>query len=554
MKLNLSERIKEIALDLTSQLSVVGSSDEVLMAEKVYSIMSKIDYFSVHKENLYYVDCKGDLLGRKVVVAELNGKKSDSKKTVVMIGHFDTVGISDYGALQEYATKPLELIGKLAELKLSDEVRADLESGNYMFGRGLFDMKAGVAAIIAIMEKISQNIDEFEGNIVFGAVCDEEGNSEGMLNFVPHLIELKKKKGYEYLAMLDPDYIAPQYPGDPLKYVYIGSVGKIMPTFYVVGKETHVGESFDGLDPNQIVAAITSRINLNPEFCDEAEGEVTLPPITLKQRDLKPEYSVQVANKAILFFNYATHQITPDKILVQMINAAQECFEDVVDELNNRYKEFCKMAGRDFKQLPWKARTISFEELYANVKAEVGDKLDQMVADFLNEIKKDETIDVRDKSTKLVDFVHNMWSDKDPVVIVYFTPPYYPHVHVGTERPKDIALTDAVKKAVEKVKPRYDYELVERKFLPCISDLSYATAPKDPKVVESLKSNTPGYGYLYELPIEAMQELDLPVADIGTYGKDAHKFTERIETHATFNVTPELLYETILNLLTSTPG
>ena len=48
----------------------------------------------------------------------------------------------------------------------------------------------------------------------------------------------------------------------------MGTVGKLMPTFYVVGKETHVGESFKGLDPNQITAQIISRINLNPEFCD----------------------------------------------------------------------------------------------------------------------------------------------------------------------------------------------------------------------------------------------------------------------------------------------
>ncbi len=46
-----------------------------------------------------------------------------------------------------------------------------------------------------------------------------------------------------------------------------------------------------------------------------------------------------------------------------------------------------------------------------------------------------------------------------------------------------------------------------------------------------------------------MQVLDLPVVDIGTVGKDAHKYTERIETRFTFEYTPELVYQTILNLL-----
>ena len=35
-----------------------------------------------------------------------------------------------------------------------------------------------------------------------------------------------------------------EFEGDENKYVYIGTVGKLMPSFYVVGKETHVGESF----------------------------------------------------------------------------------------------------------------------------------------------------------------------------------------------------------------------------------------------------------------------------------------------------------------------
>ena len=46
-----------------------------------------------------------------------------------------------------------------------------------------------------------------------------------------------------------------------------------------------------------------------------------------------------------------------------------------------------------------------------------------------------------------------------------------------------------------------------------------------------------------------MQALDLPVTDIGTVGKDAHKFTERIDPRFTFQYTPELIYQTIKNLL-----
>ncbi|MGI6212788.1 MAG: M20/M25/M40 family metallo-hydrolase [Anaerovoracaceae bacterium] len=549
MKIPESEHIKELAVDLVSQQSIVDTPDEIKMAEKIYNIFAGMDYYKKHPENLYYVDCKDDALGRKVVVAEMNGEKGDSKKTVAMIGHFDTVGISDYGPLAEYNTKPYELAEKFKGVKLPPEAQADLESGDYLFGRGLFDMKSGDAIIIAMMEEIAKDIENFEGNLVYGAVCDEEGNSGGMLNLVPKLVELKKTKGYDYQALLDPDYVAPAYPGDPLKYVYIGTVGKIMPTFYIFGKETHVGESFDGLDPNQIAAALTSRINLNPEFSDTLEGEVTLPPITLKQRDLKPEYSVQIANKAVVMFNFATHSWTPDIVLKKMKDAGQECFQEVVDTLNERYHKYCDMVGREFKPQPWVARTMTYSELYAAVKAEKGEQLDKDVAALKEKLKKDNSIDARDKDLQIVDFVHDQWSDHDPVLITFITQPYYPHVFVDGAKAKDAKLIDSVKKAVAETEPNYDYDLRPRKFLPCISDLSYGAAPKEKDAIDALKENEPGYGTLYELPLEDMAELDLPVADIGSFGKDAHKFTERVDMKATYEVTASLFVKTVENLL-----
>ena len=98
MKPEVNKRIEQIALDFVSQQSVVDTPDEVKMADKVYKTISEIDYWKKNPDKLRFVPVKGDLLGRKIVVAELNGEKAPSDKTVVMIGHFDTVGISDYGA------------------------------------------------------------------------------------------------------------------------------------------------------------------------------------------------------------------------------------------------------------------------------------------------------------------------------------------------------------------------------------------------------------------------------------------------------------------------
>ncbi len=88
-----------------------------------------------------------------------------------------------------------------------------------------------------------------------------------------------------------------------------------------------------------------------------------------------------------------------------------------------------------------------------------------------------------------------------------------------------------------------------KKFYPYISDLSYAAAPREENAVGSLKNNMPGFGIKYNLPIEEMQKLNLPVVNIGPFGKDAHKFTERLEKDYSFNIAPRLVYQTIINLL-----
>jgi arginine utilization protein RocB len=396
------------------------------------------------------------------------------------------------------------------------------------------------------MEDMANRLDEWEGNVVFCAVGDEEGNSGGMLSFVPELIRLKERHGYDYLAVLDTDYVAPRYDGDDHRYIYIGTVGKLMPSFYIVGKETHVGQPFNGLDPTQIAGAIILKINKNIAYSDVVEGEVSLPPITLQHRDLKAEYSVQIARAVNLYFNYATHNSTPDQVMAKMLKAAYDSFYEIVSTLNERYDIFCKASHIETKPLTWKARVISYQDLYNAVYAERGEVLVERIEALKSEMLKDSRIDERLFSQHLVAAVHNMWSDKDPVVIVYFSPPYYPHNYVTGKSEKERRLIETLKTVVTKHKGKRP--IVGRKFYPYISDLSFASAPSSDRI-ESLKNNMPAYGSRYTLPIEDMQKLHLPVANIGPFGKDAHQFTERIEKDYSFKVVPTILYDTILKLL-----
>lgn len=545
---DLSARIEELTVTLTEQPSVLNTPDELRMAALVHDLLAQMPYFKAHPDLLCYLDARGDRLGRRSVMAVLRGEKDESRRTVICVGHMDTVGVSDYGALRPWAHRPRELAEKLREMEnLSPECRRDLESGDYLFGRGVFDMKAGDAVLLALMEFLSADPRAFSGNLIFLGVCDEEGGSAGMLSAVTALRALQDSGDYDFRALLDTDYMTGEYAGDGNKYIYVGTVGKLLPAFYVVGKETHVGESFKGLDPNQIAAAITAEIDLNPDYCDTAEGETTLPPVALRQRDLKPEYSVQTAGTALVYFNYATHCSTPDQVLARMTGAAEKAMDRTLAALQARYDRYCALSRRPRQQLPWRTRVLTFAELCARVRAERGAELDAQMEALAKRLAAEEGLDAREQSLRLVELVHSLWSDRDPAVIVCFFPPYYPHIYVEGTREKERELLAAARRTVAETAG--EDRLVWKKFFPYISDLSYAAAPREPRVVAALRDNLPGFGVTYDLPLADMQALDLPVLDIGTFGHDAHKFTERLEKNYSFHVTPELVLRTILNLL-----
>ena len=229
MLTGIDKKIKNLTLELTQILSIVGTAEENNVVERIYDRFREMNYFINHPERVKYVPVEDDNLNRKSVMAIVKGEKKKSNKTVILIGHTDTVGISDYGDIKEYATKPLELAEKLKNLSLPEEALKDLESGRYLFGRGIFDMKCGVATLMTLVEMFSDHVEDLEGNLVFAAVCDEEGNSGGMLSVVKELVKLMEEENFDYQAVIMQTIWLPK--GDDSRYIYVGTVGKLMLPF-----------------------------------------------------------------------------------------------------------------------------------------------------------------------------------------------------------------------------------------------------------------------------------------------------------------------------------
>ena len=111
--------------------------------------------------------------GREFTYCEYCGTKvlihDDSKQTIILHGHHDTVQVDDFGSIKEFAFDCDALPEKIKAITSDPEVLADIESGEWMFGRGASDMKSGNAVNLALLRYFTEHLDQFDGNLIFMA-------------------------------------------------------------------------------------------------------------------------------------------------------------------------------------------------------------------------------------------------------------------------------------------------------------------------------------------------------------------------------------------------
>ena len=88
------------------------------------------------------------------------------------------------------------------------------------------------------------------------------------------------------------------------------------------------------------------------------------------------------------------------------------------------------------------------------------------------------------------------------------------------------------------MKDNFDVDAKQVHYFNGISDLSYVNYDENDTGWKAYKNNTPLWGDVYSIPFEEMQQLQAPVLNIGPFGKDAHKLTERLHKESAFVHTP----------------
>lgn len=544
--------MREEILKLTKEMvlipSVNGTEGEYYIGQFIENYMRALPYFKEHPDQVIVQKLENDPLNRRNVFALLKGEKDNNPRTIIFHGHTDTVGVEDFGELKEWAFNPDELMKRLSQVELPEDVRKDLESGDYLFGRGACDMKSGDAVFMVMMKHIAQHIQDFSGNILLSCNPVEENLHTGVIQGIDTLISLKEQHQLDYVLAINNDYTCPMYPEDSHHYIYTGVGGKLLPCFYIQGKETHVGQCFEGFDPTTVAGNLVTEVNLNPAFSDGYEGEYSLPPVALKLKDLKSWYNVQTAKEALVYFNYFVHNAEMDEILDKLRGAANKAVAATNQDRNRKYQDFCQISGKEYRPIDIDCSVLTFGELMElavkkqaveNKEIDISKTLSDMTAKAI-----EDKIDAREIPIELIRWLLPKAGIYHPVVVLYFAAPYCPHNTL-----KDVDTNQKLKKVVEKIAASENLEFEICKFFPSLSDSSYLTIDDSLESIQLLRANFPQMNQLYPVPLEKIRNLGIKAVDFGVYGKDAHKWTERLYIPYSFEVLPKLIEETLKEFL-----
>jgi arginine utilization protein RocB len=468
--------------------------------------------------------------GRPVVWARLRGRGAGAgpRRVTLLLSHYDTVGAEEFAAvggrlgegiaydpaaLRElflrYTTESLPAGSELLAQDLAEEKASP---GTWMFGRGAFDMKSGIAAALAALESLAGE-PALAGDVLFVCCPDEEHASAGMLAAAPRLARLAEAEGLELTGALNLDIAA-----DPVAHV--GVMGKALAGLYVLGRPTHAGMPFEGVDAAQLAASITAHATASRELVDRSGGRTAAPAVALRMRDLKPGYSVQTAAEAMVELNLITITRPLDETLGELKRVALGAVASLVRSM----RELASWVQPDRPPPGFPQDLAGQVLLWPELLRRAGEPGE------LFELS--ESSDPRTVTLALLRHVVREARLQGPAVVIHLLPPYHPHAAPG-----DGPLVRAGREVMA------GEGLEVRPFYPFISDASYLSWRGESP--ETLGRHMPCYGRGYELPIEAMRALDLDVVNLGPWGRDAHGLFERVRCDWAFARLPGLIAQVV---------
>lgn len=532
-------------LQLTKQLCAIASvstntEKENKCAQFIYDYLSSINPVSPLRIKTKLIRCEKDQWGRNAVLSLLSSSKSGGR-TILLTGHFDVVSTDVCGELKEEAFDLDLYTSLLKKQNLTPEAQRDLDSGNWLFGRGSMDMKAGLALFLTTIKHYASQ--DCGINLMFLAVPDEENSSAGMRGSIRELFSFIEEEHLDVVAAFtgEPCFrTTSNLSGKSYRPYYTGTTGKLMPFFYCVGKESHVNDYFQGLSSVLLASEIVSKMEANPIFLEGRDNWLLSPPTCLGFEIRRSGYSVTLPKKTVCYFNLLTIEKSPQAILTHCKQIAEDAIQTSLENLRQAIKEFAHRGGTE-NSLP-NVNIFSYGEFFREVRGQFKDEKAFKEALKSASSCQSETRDEREQSIRIIEALLSLYVTEEPLIIVGFLPPYYPPRINKLRNDREIRVKNLIYEVIDKSNQLAgDDESIFIEVFGGITDLSYLGYEGDPKELQVISDNLPGWGETFWLPISELSRLNIPIANLGPSGKDAHKRTERLELNYSLKTAPKLL-------------
>lgn len=525
------------AIALTRIPSVNGTVDEARFAQRLLNRIAERPVLTAARR--WLIPVENDPLGRSVVALLVRGS---GKRTVVLTGHYDTVPIDDYGAFRHLALEPehlrsalLERLRESATSAAEKRALADLESGDFLPGRGLLDMKAGLAAGLAICEAFADR-QKPKGNLLFLAVPDEEATSVGARQLARSLGPLCEEHGLKPVAAINLDSIADDGDGSQGRAVTLGSIGKLLLTAFVAGVPAHACYPFAGVNAGALAGAIAAEIEWSTALADLAPGSPGMPPTLLSLKDSKPHYDVTTPAHVWATWNLLYSEREPSELLDTFSNLCRRAVETVSWRIAATARERGMLNGN----LP-AIEVVDFSTLLVRGRAAAPD-LDKVLTETAAAASR-AGHNLPEQCRLVTEAVWQRSGRAGPVVVTGFgSLPYLP-VALGPS-PNARRLAAAVTRACNAIGVE---AIAETAVFPGISDMSFL-GEADLAAVPAIAANTPIWGYGIPWP-EHGAVAGVPTVNAGPWGRDYHTPLERLHAGYAFDVLPRFLAELSAALL-----
>jgi arginine utilization protein RocB len=532
----LGARAEYWARALTAIPSVTGSKDEADFAGTLVELLRASPAFE-GKDAVWTVAVPGGKYPRHCVLALARG--GASRRTMVLTGHFDTVETGCYGDIEPLALDPDRLAPALVERIAGEPFDArsaraldDLRGGGFLPGRGLLDMKAGLAAGLAAIEAMHRS--GLGGNLLFVAVPDEEGNSAGARHMSQLLAAIAAEHDLQVDAVVNLDATVDDGDGEQGRLVALGSIGKMLPSALVVGRPAHAADSFRGFGAAALAGALAAEMEWAPELTERSGDELGAGPTLLGMKDDKTAYDVTMPASVWMYWNVMVHRRSPQAVLAAVEAAAERASARLAGELAAR----AKIAGISVAAEQICIRR--FEDLHREVLER--DARHRSTLQALAEQLAAADLSLPEQCRRLTEKIVALSGRRGPLIVLGFASiPYLP-VELRSDA-KAERLRRAALEAASATASHFGTTIGTIRYFPGISDLSFFGQGDDGQV-ETIAANTPAWRSILS-GTARFGAANIPGINVGPWGRDYHTRLERIHVGYAFQVLPALILDIV---------